>query len=41
MSDELRRLQRRFQDYLTNGSDGFEQDIVSSPDALAEHRLGA
>lgn len=41
MSDELRRLQRRFQDYLTSGSDAFEQDIVSSPDALAEHRLGA
>ena len=34
-------MQLRFQDYLTDGSDVIEQDIVSTDDALAEHRLGA
>ncbi len=37
----LRELQLRFQDYLTSGNDDIEKDIVSTPDALAEHRLGA
>lgn len=41
MPDKLRRLQLRFQDYLTGKSEDFEQDIVSTADALAEHRLGA
>ena len=41
MSDELRRLQQRFQDYLIGKSEDFEQDIVSTDDAKAEHRLGA
>ncbi|MDJ0832625.1 MAG: DNA-binding domain-containing protein [Gammaproteobacteria bacterium] len=41
MSNELRALQQRFQDYLTGNSEQFEQDIVSTADALAEHRLGA
>ncbi len=41
MSDDLRTLQKRFQEYLTGDSEAFEQDIVSSEDALAEHRLGA
>ena len=41
MSDDLRTLQRRFQDYLNGNSELFEQDIVSTADALAEHRLGA
>ena len=36
----LRELQQRFQDYLVDGSDAIEQDIVSTRDALAEHRLG-
>lgn len=35
----LHELQRRFQNYLTNGDDAIRQDIVSSADALAEHRL--
>jgi hypothetical protein len=39
MSD-LRSLQRRFQDYLRGSSDAIEKDIVSTSDALAEHRLG-
>ncbi len=37
----LRELQLRFQDYLTSGNEDIEKDIVSTPDALAEHRLGA
>jgi hypothetical protein len=37
----LGELQRRFQDYLVDGSDAIEADIVSSENALAEHRLGA
>ena len=38
---ELRTLQRRFQDYLISDSDDIENDIVSTENALAEHRLGA
>lgn len=41
MSDSLHQLQQRFQDYLTGKSEDFEQDIISTDDALAEHRLGA
>jgi hypothetical protein len=37
----LRELQLRFQDYLVDGSREIEQDIVSTANALAEHRLGA
>ena len=37
---DLRKLQQRFQDYLVDGSEAIEQDIVSTRDALAEHRLG-
>ncbi len=40
MSD-LRSLQLRFQNYLTGISDEIESDIISTPEALAEHRLGA
>ena len=36
----LRELQQRFQDYLVTGSEAIEQDIISTDDALAEHRLG-
>jgi hypothetical protein len=36
----LRDLQLRFQDYLIDGSDAIEKDIVSTENALAEHRLG-
>ena len=36
----LRDLQLRFQDYLINGSDDIERDIISTENALAEHRLG-
>ena len=36
----LRDLQLRFQDYLINGSEAIEADIVSTETALAEHRLG-
>lgn len=36
----LRDLQLRFQDYLIDGSDDIEQDIISTENALAEHRLG-
>ena len=36
----LRKLQRRFQDYLIGGSEDIEQDIISTDTALAEHRLG-
>ena len=38
---KLRNLQRRFQDYLVDGKDAIEADIVSTENALAEHRLGA
>lgn len=37
----LRELQLRFQDYLVNDSDAIEADIISTENALAEHRLGA
>ena len=36
----LRDLQLRFQDYLIDGSEDIEQDIISTEHALAEHRLG-
>ena len=36
----LRDLQLRFQDYLINGSEAIEADIISTENALAEHRLG-
>ncbi|MBT8434437.1 MAG: DNA-binding domain-containing protein [Gammaproteobacteria bacterium] len=36
----LRDLQLRFQDYLIDGSEDIEQDIISTEDAIAEHRLG-
>ena len=35
----LRDLQLRFQDYLIDGSQAIEADIVSTATALAEHRL--
>ena len=35
----LHELQTRFQAYLETGDDAIEQDIVSSADARAEHRL--
>ena len=38
--NHLRDLQLRFQDYLIGGSDDIEQDIISTENALAEHRLG-
>ncbi len=41
MSEHLRQLQQRFQDYLLDQSHDFEQDIISTDDARAEHRLGA
>ena len=37
----LRELQLRFQDYLVGKSDAIENDIISTENALAEHRLGA
>lgn len=37
----LRELQLRFQDYLIGINEEVEKDIVSTSDALAEHRLGA
>ena len=37
----LRDLQLRFQDYLIGASDAIEHDIISTDNALAEHRLGA
>jgi hypothetical protein len=40
MMTHLRKLQLRFQDYLIGGAEDIEQDIVSTADALAEHRLG-
>ena len=39
--NDLGNLQRRFQNYLIGISDEIEADIISTPDALAEHRLGA
>lgn len=39
--NKLRELQQRFQDYLISDANGIENDIVSTEDALAEHRLGA
>ncbi len=36
----LRQLQLRFQDYLVGGAEDIRQDIVSTENALAEHRLG-
>ena len=36
----LRDLQLRFQDYLIDGSDAIEKDIVSTENAQVEHRLG-
>ena len=36
----LRDLQLRFQDYLVHGSEAIEGDIISTENALAEHRLG-
>jgi len=36
----LRDLQLRFQDYLISGAEDIEADIVSTENALAEHRLG-
>ncbi|MDJ0880343.1 MAG: DNA-binding domain-containing protein [Gammaproteobacteria bacterium] len=41
MPEELHALQHRFQDYLEGKSEDFIKDIVSSENALAEHRLGA
>jgi hypothetical protein len=37
----LRRLQSRFQNYLLGISNEIESDIISTEEALAEHRLGA
>lgn len=36
----LRELQRRFQEYLIDGSEAITRDIISTDNALAEHRLG-
>lgn len=36
----LRELQLRFQEYLVGGAEDIQRDIVSTDDALAEHRLG-
>ena len=38
---KLRALQQRFQDYLIYDANDIENDIVSTENALAEHRLGA
>ena len=38
---QLREIQLRFQAYLEGRSEQFVEDIVSTEDALAEHRLGA
>jgi hypothetical protein len=35
----LRDLQLRFQDYLIGGSEDIEEDITSTENALAQHRL--
>ena len=40
MMSHLRDLQLRFQAYLVDGSETIQQDIVSTEDARAEHRLG-
>ena len=40
MMSNLQQLQYRFQDYLIGQSDDIEKDIISTRDALAEHRLG-
>jgi len=40
-NSELHALQQRFQDYLAGKSEDFEKDIISTSEALAEHRLGA
>jgi hypothetical protein len=37
----LRELQLRFQGYLFGNSDAIEADIISTENALAQHRLGA
>jgi len=37
----LGNLQNRFQSYLLDESNDIESDIISTEDALAEHRLGA
>lgn len=37
----LREQQLRFQDYLVGNSDDIENDIISTENALAKHRLGA
>ena len=36
----LRDLQLRFQDYLIEGTEDIEQDIIITENAIAEHRLG-
>lgn len=41
MTSHLRNLQLRFQDYLEGNSDDIENDIISTENARAEHRLGA
>lgn len=38
---ELKKIQQRFKDYITGHSEDFVNDIVSTEEALAEHRLGA
>jgi len=38
--NHLRELQLRFQNYLIGGSEDIEQDIISTENAIAEHRLG-
>lgn len=40
-NNSLRALQVRFQDYLEGKSDQIEKDILSTDDALSEHRLAA
>lgn len=40
MTTHLHQLQQRFQDYLVGGAEDIEADIISSANALAEHRLG-
>lgn len=38
---ELKQIQQRFKAYITGQSEDFVNDIVSTEEALAEHRLGA
>ena len=38
--NNLGNLQNRFQSYLLGESNDIESDIISTEDALAEHRLG-